>query len=278
MPTGGFVDTGLSGKVAVVTAATANIGKGIALAFADEGAYVAVVGRDEQSGQRVVASALERGAADAMWCQADMTDRGAIDAMVAATVERFGHIDVLVNNVGGNIGVSPFELSSPDDWKYDIDLTLMSTLHCTHAVLPHMLEAGGGCVFNIGSMSAIIGDRMMAVYSAAKGAVHSFTKILALEVGKRGIRVNAIAPYGTMPEDPENDTSSGSRFRPGTGLFAVALANNPEDLAGLARETALVLPSAKPSEIGAAAVYLASDQAGFVTGQILQVDGGVELP
>ena len=272
------MDTGLAGKAVIVTASTSNIGKGIALAFADEGARVVVVGRDEQAGKKAVASALERGAADAMWSRTDMTDRTAIDAMVAATLERFGAIDILVNNVGGNIGVSPFELSSPEDWRYDIDLTLMPTLHCTHAVLPHMLERGEGCIINIGSMSAIIGDRMMAVYSSAKGAVHSFTKILALEVGKRGVRVNAIAPYGTMPEDPHEDTSSGSRFRPGTGLFAVALANNPEDLAGLARDTALLRPHAKPSEIGAAAVYLASGQAAFVTGQILQVDGGVELP
>jgi len=272
------MDTGVAGKVVVVSGATANIGRGIALAFAAEGARVVVVGRDEEAGARVVSSALERGAADALWCKADMTDRSAIDAMVAATLERFAMIDVLVNNVGGNIAVKPFEFSSPEEWRYDIDLTLMSTLHCTHSVLPHMLERGVGCIVNIGSMSAIIGDRMMAVYSSAKGAVHSFTKILALEVGARGIRVNAIAPYGTLPEDPENDTSSGSRFRPSTGLFAVALANHPESLAGLVRDTALTRTSAKPSEIGAAAVYLASEQAAFVTGQVLQVDGGVELP
>jgi 2-hydroxycyclohexanecarboxyl-CoA dehydrogenase len=272
------MNTGLAGKTVIVTGSTANIGKGIALAFAAEQARVVVVGRDAVAGKKVVASAMECGATDALWCPADMTSRAAIDEMVAATVDRFGGGDVLVNNVGGNIGVSPFELSSPDDWRYDIDLTLMSTLHCTHAVLPHMLEKSAGCIINIGSMSAIIGDRMMAVYSSAKGAVHSFTKILALEVGKRGVRVNAIAPYGTMPDDPVADTSSGSRFRPGSGLFAVALAERPEDLAGLVRDTALTRSYARPSEIGAAAVYLAAEQAGFTTGQILQIDGGVELP
>jgi 2-hydroxycyclohexanecarboxyl-CoA dehydrogenase len=271
------MDTGLAGKVVVVTGATANIGRGIALAFAEEGAKVVVVGRDPEAGRRAVEEARARGAGDALWCAADVTVETEVRDMVAGVIDRFDRIDVLVNNVGGNVAIAPFVDSTPDQWRADIDLTLMSTLHCTHAVLPHMLEQGSGRIVNIGSMSALIGDRFMAVYSAAKGGVHSFTRILALEVGKAGINVNAIAPYGTLPEDPINDTSSGSRFHPQTGLFPLALASDPDLVSQIKRETALTRDNAHPWEIGAAAVYLASDQAAFVTGQILQVDGGVML-
>ncbi|MGD9795400.1 MAG: SDR family NAD(P)-dependent oxidoreductase [Acidimicrobiia bacterium] len=272
------MDTGLAGKAVVVTGSTANIGKGILLAFAEEGCRVVVVGRDEIAGQRVVDEALRRGAPEALWRRTDVVDRVDAAGLISDTLERLGAIDVLVNNVGGNTAVSPFVDSTIDQWRYDIDLTLMSTLNCTHAVLPHMLGRGEGRIINIGSMSALIGDRFMAVYSAAKGAVHSFTKVLALEVGKSGITVNAIAPYGTMPEDPFNDTSTGSRFQPETGLFPRELVAQPELVGLIARDTALTRPHAKPSEIGAAAVYLASQKAAFVTGQVLQVDGGVQLP
>ncbi|HVV31366.1 MAG TPA: SDR family NAD(P)-dependent oxidoreductase [Mycobacteriales bacterium] len=272
------MDTGLAGKVAVVTGATANIGRGVALAFADEGARVVVVGRDKAAGERVAELARGRGAADVLWCRTDVTVEDEVTQMVATVLDAYGQIDVLVNNVGGNINVTPFVSSTPQEWRFDLDVNLMSTLYCTHRVLPHMLERGQGRIVNIGSMSALIGDRFMAVYSAAKGGVHAFTRVLALEVGKSGVTVNAVAPYGTLPEDWENETSSGSRFHPQTGLFALAIANQATEVTGIRRDTALARENAKPSEIGAAVVYLASDQAAFVTGQVLQVDGGVQLP
>jgi 2-hydroxycyclohexanecarboxyl-CoA dehydrogenase len=189
----------------------------------------------------------------------------------------FGRIDVLVNNVGGNSAVAPFVSTTPTQWQADLDINLTSTLLCTHRVLPHMLDKGSGRIINIGSMSALIGDAHMAVYSAAKGAVHSFTKVLALEVGKAGITVNAVAPYGTVPEDFAGETSSGSRFHPTTGLFVTSSATMLKERAAFHRTTALARQTARSSEIGAAAVYLASDQAAFTTGQVLQVDGGVTL-
>jgi len=270
------MDMGLSGKTVLVTGATANIGRGIALCFAAEGAAVAVVGRDEEHGRRVVTLALERGASAASWHPADVRDEAAVNAMVADVTQRHGRIDVLVNNVGGNVDVRPFAESTSDQWRADIDMTLMTTLYCTHAVLPQMLEREAGSIINIGSMSAIVGDRLMAAYSAAKGAVHSLTKVLASELGPSGIRVNCIAPYATMPQSPD-ETSSGSRFQPDTGLFSVLRGELTSDLAKIPRPTALPRKSAKPEEIGAAAVYLASRHAEFITGEIMVIDGGVRV-
>ncbi len=271
------MDTGLSGGVVIVTGATANIGRATALAFAGEGARVVLVGRDERAGARTADLARERGAAEVLWHAADVTAEREVAGLVDRVVERFGRIDVLVNNVGGNVAVEPFVSSAPDRWRADLDINLMSTLLCTRAVLPHMLGAGDGRIVNIGSMAGLIGDPFMAVYSAAKGAIHAFTRALALEVGKSGVTVNAIAPYGTVPEDFAAETSSGSRFRPGTGLFTDPAASRAEERAVFRRTTALARPTARPSEIGAAAVYLASAQAAFVTGQVLRVDGGVSL-
>ncbi|MET7335440.1 SDR family NAD(P)-dependent oxidoreductase [Nonomuraea sp. NPDC005650] len=274
------MNTGLAGKVAVVTGATANVGRGIALAFAAEGAGVVVVGRDEASGERVVRRALDRGAAAAFWRPTDVTDHNDVVALVTDVLERFGRIDVLVNGVGGNADVMPFVDSNPDEWLRDIEVNLLSTLAMTHAVLPHLLAQGSGCVINIGSTAGLIGDRSMAVYSAAKGGVHAFTKVLALEVGRSGVTVNAIAPYRTRSDDPAEaaeGVSASSRYHPERGLFARLATERPDVIGSMLRETALVRDRARPEEIGAAAVYLASEQAAFVTGQVLVIDGGVSV-
>jgi 2-hydroxycyclohexanecarboxyl-CoA dehydrogenase len=267
------METGLSGRTVIVTGGNANIGRGISLAFAAEGSRVVVVGRDPIQGQHVCEEAMARGASAALWHAADVTNRAQVDELVAAVIDEFGSIDVLVNNVGGNVDVGPFVDSDPKTWEQDIGLNLMSTLQCTHAVLPGMIARSAGCIINVGSTAGLVGDAMLAVYSASKGAVHSFTKVLAKEVGHHGVRVNAIAPYGTLPEDPENDLSAGSRFAP-DGVFARVGAARPEVFQSMGRSTVLERETAVPSEIGAAAVYLASDGAAFVTAQVLVVDGG----
>jgi 2-hydroxycyclohexanecarboxyl-CoA dehydrogenase len=270
------METGLAGRTVVVTGATANIGRGIAVAFAAEGTNVVVVGRDDVAGARVCDALVTGGAKDALWHAADVTDRDQVDAMVAAALDRFGAIDVLVNNVGGNVDLDAFVDSKPEAWAADIDLNLTSTLHCTHAVLPGMIHRSSGRIVNIGSTAGLIGDPMLAVYSAAKGAVHAFTRVLAKEVGKHGITVNAIAPYGTIPDDPENEVSTGSRFHP-DGLFPRLMQTRSDVFMAMGRRTVLERQLARPSEIGAAAVYLASDGAEFVTGEILAIDGGTQL-
>ena len=270
------MDTGLAGRTVIVTGGNANIGRGIALAFAAEETNVVIVGRDEAQGRRVLEQLLERGAKEALWQAADVTDRGQVDAMVDAVHERLGLVDVLVNNVGGNVDFDAFVDSDPRTWEQDIALNFTSTLNCTKAVLPDMIDRASGRIINIGSTSGLVGDPLLAVYSAMKGAVHAFTRVLAKEVGQNGITVNAIAPYGTLPEDFERDVSSGSRWHP-DGIISRTVATRAEAMATIARRTVLARETAFPSEIGAAAVYLASDAAAFVTGQVLAVDGGTQL-
>ena len=270
------METGLAGRTVVVTGGNANIGKGISLAFAGEHANVVVVGRDEVHGHRTVELARDRGAAAAMWHAADVTDRAQVLTMVDAVEDRFGTVDVLVNNVGGNVGVDRFVDSDPQTWEKDIALNMTSTLNCTHAILPGMIGQKRGRIINIGSTSGLIGDPLMAVYSAMKGAVHAFTRVLAVEVGRDGVTVNAIAPYGTLPDDWVEDVSAGSRFHP-DGVISRAVATRGPEMATIGRQTVLERQTAYPREIGAAAVYLASEDAAFVTGHTLTIDGGTSL-
>lgn len=265
------MDMALTGRVAIITGATANIGRAITLALAAEGAKVLGVGRDEEAGARLVADALARGAAEARFIAADLLDPGA-PGRVLTQADAMGEPAILINNVGGNVAGGFFADSDPASWAGDIDLNLGTVLRMTHAVLPGMIARNAGAIVNIGSTAGIVGDYMLPVYSAAKAAVHGFTKVLAKEVGQHGLRVNAVAPYGTVSTDPAA-FSSGSRFR--TGFFKEAFAGtSPDDMAKRARQTVIGRPVAMPEEVASLVVWLASDHAGFVTGQIYPVDGG----
>jgi 2-hydroxycyclohexanecarboxyl-CoA dehydrogenase len=275
------VETELAGKSVIVTGGNANIGRGIVLAFAQEGARVVVSGRDEVAGRAVVEAALAAGAQDAIWVEADVLEQEQVVRLVERTIAAFGTVDVLVNNVGGHVDVKPFWETTPAQWQAEIDLTLRTTLACTHAVLPTMIAAGSGRIVNVGSTSGIVGDTFMAAYSAAKGAVHTFTKVLAKEVGRHGITVNAVAPFATRTEDPETELSAGSRWQPETGLDAARI--EAWTKAGISTRDKTVVGEhlgrwfLRPSEVGAAAVFLAAGSSRFMTGQILVLDGGMTL-
>jgi NAD(P)-dependent dehydrogenase (short-subunit alcohol dehydrogenase family) len=271
------MDLGLNGKVTIVTGATANIGRAVALELAREQAALIAVGRDAEAGARLVEEARTLGAADAVFLAADLLESGSAGRIAQLAKERFGVVDVLVNNVGGNEAFGLFAESDPDSWRKDIDITLGTVLSVTRAVLPLMIAHGAGRIVNMGSTAGLVGDYMLPIYSAAKGAVHAFTRVLAKEVGQHGITVNCVAPYGTLSDDPAA-FSRGSRFHPEGGFFTRMLAAvDPADVDKMRRNGPLGRTTAKPEEVAAAVLYLASRQAAFVTGQTLHVDGGVLL-
>lgn len=267
------MDLGLKGKVAIVTGATANIGRGIALELAAEGAAMVLTGRDAEAGARAVETAKERGAADAVFVPADLLDKDA-PARILAEAEKLGPVEVLVNCLGGNVDQRLFVNSDPDKWFADIDLNLGTVLRMTHAVLPGMVERKRGSVVNVGSTAGLVGDYMLPVYSAAKGAVHSFTVVLAKEVGQFGIRVNAIAPYATFATDPAA-FSKGSRFHPESGMFSKGLDTISDEERELRQRRTLVgRPFATPEELSGLVAFLASDRASFITGEVYSINGG----
>lgn len=267
------MDLGIAGKVAIVTAATANIGRAIALELAAEGACLVAVGRDAEAGARVVARARESGAHEAVFVAADLLDPTA-PARILQAAEKLGPVAILVNSLGGNVDQGFFVDSDPAKWAGDIDLNFGTVLRMTHAVLPGMIERKRGSIINIGSTAGLVGDYMLPVYSAMKGAVHSFTIVLAKEVGQHGVRVNAIAPYATFARDAAA-FSKGSRFHPENNIFLKYSANlSDQDKAMRMRKTLVGRPFAIPEEISGLAAYLASDRASFVTGQVWSVDGG----
>jgi NAD(P)-dependent dehydrogenase (short-subunit alcohol dehydrogenase family) len=267
------MEFGLQNRVVVVTGATANIGRAVALEFAAEGVQLVAVGRDEEAGARLLEEAFALGAANAHFVAADLLHPESA-AKITDEANAMGSIDVLVNGVGGNVDQGFFVDSDPDKWAGDIDLNFGTVLRLTHAVLPGMIECGRGAIINIGSTAGLVGDYMLPVYSAMKGAVHSFTRVLAKEVGQHGVRVNAVAPYATFANEP-SAFSRGSRFHPDNSEFLRFSATlSEQDRSMRLRRTMLERPFAVPEEIAGLTVYLASDRAGFVTGQVWSVDGG----
>jgi 2-hydroxycyclohexanecarboxyl-CoA dehydrogenase len=246
----------LEGKTALVTGGASGIGAATARRLAAEGARVAIGDVNEQ-GARTVA-----GEFDGFGCLLDVTDTGSVRAAVAAVTEELGAVDVLVNNAGTDL-FSYFVNSDEGLWDFVLGVNLRGVLAVTHAVLPGMQERRGGAIVNVASEAGRVGSQGSAVYSAAKAGVIGFTKAIAREGGRYRVRCNAVAPGPIR-----------------TPLFDSAprvLGEIGERLQQGMINTTVMGRAGEPEEVAAAIAFLASEDASYVTGQTLNVSGGLSM-
>lgn len=243
----------LAGKVAVITGARQGIGSAVAQAFAAEGADLVLLSRRLTAEDEVVRKCRDQGRR-VLALQVDVADRKAVDGMVEAALAEFGRIDILFNNAGFTRPAMLLKMTE-EEWDAVINVHLKGTFNCTQAVARHMVEREYGRIINVTSSAGLVGTIGQVNYSAAKGGIVAFTKSAARELARYKITVNCIAPMArtemteTIATDP--------RFR------EKYLARIPMGRFG------------EPEEIAPAVVFLASDEAGYITGQVLCVDGGM---
>ena len=255
------MDLEFAGKVVVVTGGASNIGRAIALEFAREGAAVAIFDRDAAQAERTAAEAGARA-----WTL-DVTDVAATKATVAGVEADLGPIAVLVNNVGWN-GQAEFFLGlTPERWERSFRLNLFPTLNVSHAVLPGMAERRAGAIVNIAS-DAAFGEFRMADYGAMKAGVLAFTRTIAKEYGRYGVRANAVCPGLVIPAAEE--IGEGSLWR-GNDSFGEKEIRSIEAGIPLRRRSEAV-------DIAWSTLFLASERARQLTGQVLSVSGGFAMP
>ena len=248
------MDLQLKNKVAVITGAAQGIGLATALKFAAEGAIVIVCDMKPEAVDAAVAQCREAGA-QATGFAVDVTDRGAVDAMVAAVKAQFGRIDVLVNNAGITRDAR-LQKMTIEQFDAVIDVNLRAVFHCAQAVADTRVAQGAGVILNASSVVGIYGNFGQTNYAASKFGVIGFTKTWSRELGPKGIRVNAVAPG--FVQTPILDTI-------------------PEKVIAHMREQVPLQRLGRPEEVAAVYAFLASDEASYVNGAVLEVSGGMTV-
>ncbi|WP_454754410.1 2-hydroxycyclohexanecarboxyl-CoA dehydrogenase [Cupriavidus necator] len=248
------------GKTVVVTGGGGGIGGATCRRFGREGARVAVFDLNLDAAEKVAASIrADGGVAEAIPC--DITDRASVEAAVSATESKLGPIDVLVNNAGWDV-FKPFTKTEPAQWDKLIAINLTGALHMHHAVLPGMAARKAGRIINIASDAARVGSSGEAVYAACKGGLVSFSKTIAREHARHGITVNVVCPGPT-------DTALFAEYKEGAG--------NPEKLMEAFTRSIPLGRIGQPDDLPGAVLFFASEDAAYVTGQVLSVSGGLTM-
>ncbi|MBB3176855.1 2-hydroxycyclohexanecarboxyl-CoA dehydrogenase [Variovorax sp. Sphag1AA] len=248
------------GKTVVVTGGGGGIGGATCRRFAREGAKVAIYDLNPEAAEKVAAQIREEGG-QAMAFRCDITDRASVDVAVEATLQKLGPIDVLVNNAGWDV-FKPFTKTEPAQWDKLIAINLTGALHMHHAVLPGMVARKAGRIVNIASDAARVGSSGEAVYAACKGGLVAFSKTLAREHARHNINVNVVCPGPT-------DTALFADYKEGAG--------NPEKLMEAFTRSIPLGRIGQPDDLPGAILFFASDDAAFVTGQVLSVSGGLTM-
>jgi len=247
-------------KTVVVTGGGGGIGGATSRRFGLEGARVAVFDLKLAAAEQVAAQIrADGGTALALLC--DITDRDSVNAAVAATEEALGAIDVLVNNAGWDV-FKPFTKTEPTQWDKLIAINLVGALHLHHAVLPGMAARKAGRIVNIASDAARVGSSGEAVYAACKGGLVAFSKTIAREHARHGITVNVVCPGPT-------DTALFADYKEGAG--------NPEKLMEAFTRSIPLGRIGQPADLPGAILFFASEDAAFITGQVLSVSGGLTM-
>jgi NAD(P)-dependent dehydrogenase (short-subunit alcohol dehydrogenase family) len=244
-----------AGKVAIVTGGSAGLGAAIALRLGQEGAAVVIA---DIVGATEAAVALSDAGITSLGVETDVASWASVQAMVAATTQRFGHIDILINNaaIASTLSLKPFDELTTEEFQNVLAVNTIGTFHGCKAVAALMRQQNSGRIINMASGTAIRGAPFIAHYVASKGAVMSLTRSLARELGKHNILVNAVSPGYTL-----TDTNLANEE------YLAATRQAVRDLRCVPRD-------AYPDDIVGAVAFLASDDAKFITGQILAVDGG----
>jgi 3-oxoacyl-[acyl-carrier protein] reductase len=245
-------------KVVIITGATSGIGRGMAILFAENGATVVINGIDEEGGKKVVEEIRFAGGR-AIFFKADVGDADEAQALADKTVEEFGKIDVLINNAGINIGMKdrrPIHEFPNDMWKKILNVDLDGVYYCSKAVLQNMTKNGYGKIINISSIVGVVPLRNQCAFAAAKAGVIHLTKAMAIELAPFGVNVNVICPGSVqIPIMVESGMYADNRYESIMSHIPLKRPGTPQD-------------------IGYAALYLASDEANYVTGAVHIVDGG----
>jgi NAD(P)-dependent dehydrogenase (short-subunit alcohol dehydrogenase family) len=249
----------LKDKVAIITGGGAGIGKATCELFAEEGAKVVVAERHADTGQ-ATADAIIKTGGQAIFVQTEVTDEPSIRHMVAETVRTFGRINVLVNNAGVFVlkGID----ATPEEWRQVLDINVMGPALVAKQVAPEMRRVGGGAIVNLGSISSFIAQPQFVTYNASKAAIANMTRCMALDLAPDNIRVNAVCPGTVWTQIVERLTRE-------RGLDRKAADAHPDFGA-----THMIKRLADPREIAYAILFLASDEASFITAENLMVDGG----
>jgi NAD(P)-dependent dehydrogenase (short-subunit alcohol dehydrogenase family) len=246
---------GIAGKVAIVTGGSAGIGRATAVAFAAQGAKVVVASRREQESQETL-DLIRAAGSEGIFVQTDVALAGDVESLINTTFETYGRIDILVNNAGvagDNMFIAEM---SEANWDRVIDTNLKGVWLGMKYAIPHMLRQGSGAVVNVSSALGLIGSANASPYVAAKHGVIGLTKSVALEYAKSGIRVNAVCPGGVLTDMLDTEFTR----QPGVMDYVVGL--HPIGRLGTVEEVASSI------------LWLCSEQAGFITGTSLAVDGG----